>query len=208
MLATVFRRPLQTVRLALETFEQFGMIEVINGTITIPNWSKHQNIDGIDKIREQTRERTRRYRDRQKLIASGNVTCDVTVTERNAIEEDIEEDIDTDIENIKAAKPPRAPAFKPPTVEEVAAYCRERNNGIDPEAFVNFYKSKGWKVGKDKMTDWKAAVITWEKRDRETPPREKPKPKQYTTAQEYNGRDRKPISADALEDIKRSFGLK
>ena len=90
MLATVFRRPLQTVRLALETFEQFGMIEVINGTITIPNWSKHQNIDGIDKIREQTRERTRRYRDRQKLIASGNVTRDVTVTERNAIEEDID----------------------------------------------------------------------------------------------------------------------
>lgn len=121
-----------------------------------------------------------------------------------------EKDIEKDIEKEEAAKPQRSKAFKPPTVEEVAAYCRERNNGIDPEAFVNFYKSKGWKVGKDKMTDWKAAVITWEKRDRETPPHEKPKPKpkQYTTAQEYNARDRKPISADALEDIKRSFGLK
>ena len=208
MLASVFRRPLQTVRLALETFEQFGMIEVINGTITIPNWEKHQNLDKMEEVREQTRKRVQRYRERQRLLAESNVTETVTVTDSNAI--DIDKDIDTDIENIKAGKPQRAPAFKPPTVEEVAAYCRERNNGIDPEAFVNFYKSKGWKVGKDKMTDWKAAVITWEKRDRETPPHEKPKPKakQYTTAQEYNARDRKPISADALEDIKRSFGLK
>lgn len=54
--------------------------------------------------------------------------------------------------------------FIPPTVDEVAAYCQQRNNGIDPVAFVNFYKSKGWKVGKDKMTDWKAAVITWERK--------------------------------------------
>jgi hypothetical protein len=54
--------------------------------------------------------------------------------------------------------------FIPPTVDEVAEYCQQRNNGIDPVAFVNFYKSKGWKVGKDKMTDWKAAVITWERK--------------------------------------------
>lgn len=54
--------------------------------------------------------------------------------------------------------------FIPPTVDEVAAYCQQRNNGIDPVAFVNFYKSKGWKVGKDKMTDWKASVITWERK--------------------------------------------
>ena len=146
-------------------------------------------------------ERMRKMRDRN------NVT---PLLRECYTEKEIEKEINKDTEKEEAAKPQRAPAFKPPTVEEVAAYCRERNNGIDPEAFVNFYKSKGWKVGKDKMTDWKAAVITWEKRDRESPPHEKPKPKpkQYTTAQEYNARDRKPISADALEDIKRSFGLK
>lgn len=112
-------------------------------------------------------------------------------------------------EEREAGKPPRAPAFKPPTVEEVAAYCQERQNGIDPEAFVTFYEGTNWFRGKTKIKDWKACVRTWEKRDRESPPREKPKPKprQYTTAEEYNGRDRKPISADALEDIKRSFGL-
>ena len=54
--------------------------------------------------------------------------------------------------------------FIPPTVDEVRAYCDERSNGIDPEAFVAFYSSKGWKVGSDTMRDWKSAVITWEKR--------------------------------------------
>ena len=52
--------------------------------------------------------------------------------------------------------------FVPPTVEEVAAYCRERQNGIDPEAFVDFYTGKGWLVGKSPMKDWRAAVRTWE----------------------------------------------
>ena len=56
--------------------------------------------------------------------------------------------------------------FVPPTVEEVSAYCSERNNSIDPESFVNFYTSKGWMVGKNKMKDWKAAVRTWESKDR------------------------------------------
>lgn len=51
----------------------------------------------------------------------------------------------------------------PPTVDEVAAYCRERGNGLDPETFVDFYASKGWMVGKNPMKDWKAAVRTWER---------------------------------------------
>ena len=54
--------------------------------------------------------------------------------------------------------------FTPPSVDEVRAYCRERKNDIDPEAFVAFYASKGWKIGSSKMENWKQAVITWEKR--------------------------------------------
>lgn len=52
-----------------------------------------------------------------------------------------------------------------PTVEEVAAYCRERGNSVDAERFVDFYASKGWKVGNQPMKDWKACVRTWEKRE-------------------------------------------
>lgn len=54
--------------------------------------------------------------------------------------------------------------FVPPTVGEVDAYCLERQNGIDPEEFVDFYISKGWKIGKEPMKDWKAAIRTWERK--------------------------------------------
>ena len=63
--------------------------------------------------------------------------------------------------------------FVPPTVEEVKAYCLERKNGLDAQAFCDFYESKGWKVGKEPMKDWKAAVRTWENRRKgETPKKE------------------------------------
>ena len=53
--------------------------------------------------------------------------------------------------------------FEPPSVDEVRAYCSERHNGVDPQSFVDFYTSKGWMVGKNRMKDWKAAVRTWER---------------------------------------------
>lgn len=53
--------------------------------------------------------------------------------------------------------------FQKPTLEEVGAYCAERRNCVDPSSFVDFYESKGWMIGRNKMKDWKAAVRTWEK---------------------------------------------
>lgn len=58
--------------------------------------------------------------------------------------------------------------FSPPTLSEVQAYCKERNNNVDAETFVNFYQSKDWYVGKNKMKDWKAAVRTWENKQQES----------------------------------------
>ncbi|MBO7695661.1 MAG: phage replisome organizer N-terminal domain-containing protein [Methanobrevibacter sp.] len=94
MLATIFRRPLNTVRLALETFEKFGMIVTLHDTITIPNWEKHQQVESLDKIREKTNKRVRAYRERQKMLLEGNSTnssdvtlyeteCNVSVTQEN-----------------------------------------------------------------------------------------------------------------------------
>lgn len=57
----------------------------------------------------------------------------------------------------------RSAKFSPPKVAEVAAYCLERHNGIDAEAFVAYYESKGWKVGNAPMKSWRSAIITWEK---------------------------------------------
>ena len=63
--------------------------------------------------------------------------------------------------------PKTATRFTPPTLEDVAAYCRERGNKIDPQHFVNYYTSNGWMVGKNKMKDWRAAVRHWDTRDKE-----------------------------------------
>ena len=96
MLATVFRRPLNTVRLALKTFETYGMIEIVDNVVTIPNWEKHQNLDQLELSKEKTRQRVARYRKKQKAIVDCNVTSNVTVTQCNADRIDIEEDIDKD----------------------------------------------------------------------------------------------------------------
>ena len=96
MLATIFQRPLNTVRMALGVFEQFGMIEIIDGVITLPNWEKHQNIDGMERIKEQTRNRVARHREKQKNLALGNVTSNVTVTQGNALEEGDKNRLDED----------------------------------------------------------------------------------------------------------------
>ena len=68
--------------------------------------------------------------------------------------------------------------FEKPTVSEVKAYCEERRNGIDAQAFVDFYDSKGWKVGNTPMRDWKAAVRTWEAKRKNEPLTPTPSPKQ------------------------------
>ena len=108
MLAQTFHRPLNTVRMALEVFEKFGMVEKIDGVIMLPNWEKHQNIDGIEKIKEQNRNRAARHRQKQKLLAQNNesnvisnVTDNVTVTDDNAIDKELDKDIDIEIINNK-----------------------------------------------------------------------------------------------------------
>lgn len=57
--------------------------------------------------------------------------------------------------------------FEPPTEAEVAEYCNERQNGVNPSKFIDFYSSKGWMIGKNKMKDWRAAVRTWERKQNE-----------------------------------------
>lgn len=160
-----------TVILALNALEQLHMI-VMDGTyFSIAGWEEYQNIEGLEKIRQQNRLRKQRQRERQKLLAGDGHG---TVTDGHATEEEKEEDIDIRNKNNNMGDPADAPErkrttrkpFNPPTVEEVQAYCTERGNMVDPEAFIDFYESKGWMIGKNKMKDWKAAVRTWEQGDK------------------------------------------
>ena len=104
MLSTIFCRPLNTIRLALRTFENFGMIQIVNEQgIFITNWEKYQNIEGMEKIKIQTRERVKKFREKQKLL-SCNATCNVTVTDSNAIDKDIDKEKELDKEINKEEK--------------------------------------------------------------------------------------------------------
>lgn len=97
MLATIFRMKETTVTMALQTFEQFEMIEIIDGVITIPNWDKHQSLDAYEKKKARDRLYQQERRSKQKLLVqkSSDKSSDIAVTE-----EDKEEDIDKDKEYI------------------------------------------------------------------------------------------------------------
>lgn len=103
MLATIFRRDLNTVRLALKTFEEFGMIEVVDNVITIPNWNKHQTLDAYEKKKERDRLYQQNRRKKQKNLIeqkSPDKSSYVAVSDR---EEEKEEDKEK--ENIKERSP-------------------------------------------------------------------------------------------------------
>lgn len=99
-MSSIFNRPLNTVRLALQTFKRYGMIEIDeNEIIRITNWDKHQNIDGMEKVKKQTAERVRKHREKKKLLAleeKSNVT--VTLSNATESESDLESDLDLEKE--------------------------------------------------------------------------------------------------------------
>lgn len=98
MLATIFRRDVNLVRLALDTFKSFGMIDVIEDVVTIPNWNKYQSLDAYEKRKERDRLYQQERRRQQKLLvlqssdASADSSSDVAF-----LEEDKEEDIDKEL---------------------------------------------------------------------------------------------------------------
>lgn len=103
-------------------------------------------------------QRVRDFRNKQKEAQALQCNTDVTEVKRLCnVEKEIEKEKDIEIEKKSIRR------FTPPTLEELKAYCLERNNGVDAERFLDYYTANGWKVGKNPMRDWKAAVRTWER---------------------------------------------
>lgn len=159
MLANELRRPLTVVRMSLQLFERFGMVEVKNDVIYLSSWEKWQSVDRLAEIREYNRIAKQKSREKQKALESVN---DMSMTCQRGHDTDIDKegDLEKDIKNNSVQK--KRTRFSPPTIDEVKAYCKERNNNVDAERFIDYYNSNGWMVGKNKMKDWKAAVRTWE----------------------------------------------
>lgn len=103
-MATIFNRDINTVRLALQTFQRYGMIELDGDAVRIKNWEIHQNIDGMDRVKQLNAERNRRYRERKKQQFQLENTPDVSVTSRDGTDIDKELDIDKEKERDKEKK--------------------------------------------------------------------------------------------------------
>lgn len=176
MLATIFCRPISTVRLALTTFESFGMIEVVNGTITIPNWKKHQAVDAVERQKELSRIRSANYRRRQKALAEetpkitqDSVTRHATVTQNHAIEEDIDKDIEEDIKEIDKEKPTRHKYGEYQNVllsdEDLEKLKKEFFDWSDRIERLSAYMASTGKSYKNHL----ATIRNWARRDSRTP---------------------------------------
>lgn len=176
-----------TIRLALQVFEELHMVTTDQEYLCVPGWEEYQNVEGLDRIREQTRVRVANHRERKRLSAC-NVTGNVTVTPCNATEEDKE--VEVDIEDISsllrsediggsAPSEPKAPErgkrtavkFVPPTLEEVEAYAASRQSTVDPRRFFEYFNTpdaqgRSWRDSKgNPVKNWKQKFLTWEGRD-------------------------------------------
>lgn len=147
-----------------------------SGVIVIKHWKIHNYIRN-DRFKETVyvREKSQltlngnnAYTEMSAVgIPSGRQTVDGMDTQVRIGKDRLVED------RIEKEKNKRKTAsrFTPPTLEEVRAYCFERGNNVDAERFIDYYTSNGWKVGKNSMKDWKAAVRTWERSDKGNAPK-------------------------------------
>lgn len=152
---------------ALTVLANAGMITLyeVDGEsfLYFPKWEQHQ------RIRNKTSKFPAPVTDCGELpqVAAdcGELPLEVEVEVEEEIEGEGKEERERE-ERKNAGEPPRSSRFIPPTVAEVAAYCQERRNGIDPQSFVDYYTTSNWMRGKDKIKDWKACVRTWEQKEK------------------------------------------
>lgn len=159
-----------TVVIALGLYKQLGLIYIEqDGTLQIADFDKMVGSEG------ESAERVRLFRERrsqQALQCNENVTNDVTQEIRDKSLDLREKNLDINIkenhslcECQKKSVPDGTASkrFVKPTIEEIAEYCTQRGNNVDAQKFFDYYESNGWKVGRNSMKDWKAAVRSWER---------------------------------------------
>lgn len=147
---------------ALLEYSASGKVPELNGRESVAFDFMSANIDRDAESYKDTCNRNRENISKRYERIRANTTVYETYQEKEE-EKEKEELLKKDISNEISKKSTRQKKFVPPTVEEVAAYCLERKNKVDAAYFVDHYTSNGWKVGKQNMKDWKAAVRTWEK---------------------------------------------
>lgn len=168
MLASVTGHQVGTIKQALSIFKDLGLIDVLdNGAIYMLDI---QNFIGKGSSEA---DRKREYRQRIETDRTNVQTNLRQISDKSTpeIEIELEKDIEIEKEIDSSAKSTttKRKRFEKPTLSQITQYCLERNNNVNAEQFYDYYESNGWKVGKNSMKDWEAAVRTWERNEYRKP---------------------------------------
>ena len=188
MLATITGHNIDVVEKAIKIFQSMHLIEILdNGTIYMLDMQKMIGSISSEGVRKaEYREKIRLEKECGTMVGQCPSIISNSVSNSNYNSISYIEEKETEKEKEKR--------FAKPSLEEVQAYCKERNNNVDAERFINFYTSKGWKVGNQPMKDWKACVRTWERENRQ-------KPKDNFIQHEYSKQDFDNLF-DNLDNVK------
>lgn len=171
MLASVTGHQIGTIKQALSIFKDLGLIDVLeNGAIYMLDI---QNFIGRGSSEA---DRKREYRQRIETDRTNVQTKVREISEKSPpeIELELEKEIKIEKEiDSSASTTTKRKRFEKPTLSEIEQYCIERKNNVNAEQFFDYYESNGWKVGKNSMKDWKAAVRTWERSEYRKPTQKK-----------------------------------
>lgn len=168
MLASVTGHQVGTIKQALSMFKELGLIEILeNGAIYMLDIQNFIGKGSTEADRQRLYDRRISDEKKQKKLTQSRNLEEILEksTPEIEIEIELEKDIEIEKEIHSSAKSTttKRKRFEKPTLSEIKEYCIERNNNVDAQHFYDYYESNGWKVGKNSMKNWQAAVRTWEK---------------------------------------------
>ena len=165
MLASVTGHQVGTIKQALSMFKELGLIEILeNGAIYMLDIQNFIGKGSTEADRQRLYDRRISDERKQKKLTQSRNLEEILKKSTPEIEIELEKEIkiEKEIDSSESTTTKRK-RFEKPTLSEIKQYCIERKNNVDAQHFYDYYESNGWKVGKNSMKNWQAAVRTWEK---------------------------------------------
>ena len=165
MLASVTGHQVGTIKQALSMFKELGLIEILeNGAIYMLDIQNFIGKGSTEADRQRLYDRRISDERKQKKLTQSRNLEEILEKSTPEIEIELEKEIKIEKEiDSSASTTIKRKRFEKPTLSEIKQYCIERKNNVDAQHFYDYYESNGWKVGKNSMKNWQAAVRTWEK---------------------------------------------
>ena len=171
MLASVTGHQVGAIKQALSMFKELGLIEILeNGAIYMLDIQNFIGKGSTEADRQRLYDRRISEERKQKKLTQSRNLEEILEKSTPEIEIELEKEIKIEKEiDSSASTTTKRKRFEKPSISDIKQYCIERNNNIDASQFYDYYESNGWKVGKNSMKDWKAAVRTWERSEYRKP---------------------------------------